>query len=147
MSIIYLQHRLALVIELCYYDIAPAVSDVGEAVTSSLTQGEVTFLQMTLPEDGLTISIDVDEGSVVMYGSDKIQQPNEAFHDFKLTNYRPEIYLTEETFGKNTNITVSKQEATTDSTGITIYISIQGQSVINNFTLNTTIGDTTSGIT
>ena len=125
--------------------IASAVSDPGQQIMGILTQGEVTFLQMTLPEDGLTITIDVDEGSVVMYGSDKIQQPNEALHDFKLTNDKPEIYLTKETFIKNTNTTVSKREATTDSTGINIYISIEGESMINNFTLNTTIGDTTSG--
>ena len=135
------------IINVIALDIAPAISDPGQQITGLLTQGEVTFLQMSLPDDGLTITIDVNEGSVVMYGSDKIQQPNEAFHDFKLTNEKPEIYLTEEIFGKNTSTIVSKREATTDSTGITIYISIQGQSMVNNFTLNTSIGDTTSGIT
>ena len=126
--------------------IAPAISDPGQPITGSITQGEVTFLQISLPDDGLTITIDVNEGSIVMYGSDKIKQPNEAVHDFKLTNEKPEIYLTEETFGKNTSTIVSKRETTTDSTGITIYISIEGQSMVNNFTLNTTIGDITSGI-
>ena len=116
---------------------APAVSDIGQAITNTLQQNEVTFIQVTLPDGGMTLSIDVTVGVVVTYGSNKIQNPNEAFYDFKLANSRPEIFVTTDTFG---SIEIA------NFTNITVYISIQGQSATNQFTLNTTIGDTTTGI-
>ena len=87
----------------------------------------------------MTLNLDVSEGSIVMYGSNKIQNPNEAFYDFKLTNSQPEIFISDKTFSSP----ITKREIT-NVTDITIYISIQGQSVSNNFTLNTTTGDTTT---
>ena len=111
---------------------APAISDIGQAITNTLQQNEVTFIQVALPDGGMTLSIDVTVGVVVTYGSNKIQNPNEAFYDFKLSNSRPEIFVTTDTFG------------IANFTNITIYISIQGQSASNEFTLNTTIGDTTT---
>ena len=118
--------------------LAPVISDVGQVITNILQQNEVTFLQLDLPDEGMTFSLDVSQGSVVMYGSNKIQNPNEAFYDFKLSNSRPELFVNQDTFGR-----ISKRE-TSNITDITIYISIQGQSVSNNFTLNTTMGDTTT---
>ena len=115
---------------------APAVSEVGQAITSTLEQNEVTFVQLSLPNDGLTISIDVTVGAIVSYGSNKIQNPNEAFYDFKLSNSRPEIFVTTDTFDSVKIV---------NFTNIMIYISIQGQSASNQFTMNTTIGDTTTG--
>ena len=98
---------------------APAVSDVGQAITNTLQRNEVTFIQVTLPDWGMTLSIDVTVGVVVTYGSNKIQNPNEAFYDFKLSNSKPEIFVTTDTFG------------IANFTNITVYISIQGQSASN----------------
>ena len=119
---------------------APAISEIGQPISNTLQQNEVTFLQVSLPQEGTTLRLDVSQGSVVMYGSSKIQNPNEAFYDFKLSNSIPELYVNQETFGQR----ITKRAETPDDTDITIYITIQGQSVLNDFTLNTTIGDTTA---
>ena len=52
--------------------LAPAISDVGQVITNILQQNEVTFLQLDLPDEGMTFSLDVSQGSVVTYGSNKI---------------------------------------------------------------------------
>lgn len=83
----------------------------------------------------MTLSLDVDEGSIVMYGSDEIQTPNEALHDFMLSEDMPEIFLTSDILENNTF-----------SNNITVYTSIEGLSTFNSFTLNTTVGDTTTGM-
>ena len=79
----------------------------------------------------------VDEGSVVMYGSRKIQNPNEALNDFKLLNGN-EIFVDRQFFQRN-----SPSENVTNTT-IILHVSIQGQNDVNKFLLNTTIGDATS---
>ena len=90
----------------------------------------------------MTFSLDVSQGSVVMFGSNKIQNPNEAFYDFMLSDSQSEMFVNKETFDQSTS-SVTKREIS-NITDITIYISIQGLSVSNNFTLNTTTGDTTT---
>ena len=124
--------------------IAPAISAIGQAITSTLEQNEASYIQLGLPVDGMTFRLDVSQGSVVMYGSNKIQNPNEAFYDFKLSNNQPEIFVTDKTFFSS----ITKRQILTNNTDdITIYITIEGQSESNNFTLNTTIGDTTEPTT
>ena len=123
---------------------APAISDAGQVVSSQLGQGQVSFFQFSLPEEGMTLRIDMTSGSVVMYGSSRIRNPNEAFHDFRLTNRNPEIFLHTGFFHRSNSPIGKRQAPITNITNITIFISIEGQSAVNNFTLNTTIGDTTS---
>ena len=111
----------------CIIIIAPAISDVGQAITSTLEQNEASYIQLDLPEDGMTFRLDVSQGSVVMYGSNKIQNPNEAFYDFKLSNNQPELFVTGKTFFSS----ITKRQVLTNNTDdITIYISIEGQECI-----------------
>ena len=123
--------------------IAPAITTPGQVIATTIQQNEATFLQVALPEEGMTFSLDVSQGSVVMFGSNKIQNPNEAFHDFMLSDNQPELFVNEETFSSS-SITKRQIMNNTDDTDTTIYISIQGKSGFNNFTLNTTTGDTTT---
>ena len=74
-------------------------------------------------------------GLVVLFASNKIQNPNEAFYDWKLeTNSSADVYISLE------GITKQQVQQFVNST---IFISIKGQSGVNNFTLNSTSGDTT----
>ena len=126
--------------------IAPAISTPGQVISTSIQQNVATFLQVALPEEGITFSLDVSEGSVVMYGSNKIQNPNEAFHDFMLSDDKPDIFVNQETFSPSTGTTKPPGINNTNNIDITVYLSIQGQRALNNFTLNTTVGDTTEDI-
>ena len=104
----------------------------------------MSFVRTYLPEQGMTVRIDVNEGSVALFGSNKIQMPNEAFYDFMLSNNRRDIFVTKSTFGIDTPAETKRE--ITNFTNITVYISIQGQGVSNSFTFNTTVGDTSTGI-
>ena len=128
-----------------YYKLvtAPAIFDVGQIITLTLQPNQVSFLQFTLPTAGATLHLNVSIGSVVLFGSNEIRNPNVAFYNFKLSNNRPaEVFINEETFGNNGPSVVSTN-GITNFTNVTVYVSIQGPGT---FTLNTTIGDTTTGI-
>lgn len=119
---------------------APVLSDIGQPISQTLQQNQISYFKTSLPELGMTIRLDVNEGSVVLFGSNKIQTPNEAFYDFMLSTNKQDIFVTEDTFG-NTPSKTKRQ--ITKFANITVYISIQGQSVSNSFIFNTTVGDTT----
>ena len=88
---------------------------------------------------GITINLNVSDGSVVIYGSDKTQTPNEAFYDFKLTRNQPALFIS---FDRSSNSIVVRRE-TTNATDTTVNLAIQGLGASSNFALNTTMGDTT----
>ena len=121
---------------------APAISDAGQVISSQLGQGQVSFFQFSLPKEGMTFKIDITSGSVVIYGSNKIHNPNEAFHDFQLSSSRREIFIYTAYFQHSSSPISSRQAP--NITNITVFVSIEGQNAVNTFTLNTTIGDTTT---
>ena len=121
---------------------APAISDAGQVISSQLGQGQVSFFQFSLPVEGMTFKIDITSGSVVIYGSNKIRNPNEAFHDFQLTSSNREIFIHTGFFqGRSSPINTCQASNITNTT---VFVSIEGQSAVNAFTLNTTLGNTTT---
>ena len=98
---------------------------------STLVHNQTAFFQYTLPEEGLTLRLEVETGLIVCFASNRIENPNEALYDFRVeTSSSADVYISMDNLQGNSS---------------TIYISIEGQSGINNFTLNTTSGDTTTG--
>ena len=118
---------------LVYYDfvhVAPAIGEIAQAFMGTLEQNQKAFFQFAPTEEGLTLKLDVQIGFIVLFASSKIQNPNEAFYDWRLeTSSSACVYISQDDL---------------DETSINVYISIEGQSGINNFTLNTMYGDTTS---
>ena len=118
--------------------IASAIGEIAEPFISTLEQNQVAFFQFVLPEEGLTLRLEVHIGLVVLFASNKIQNPNEAFYDWKLeTSSSADVYISLEG--------ITKQQVL-QFTNTTIFISIKGQSGVNNFTLNSTSGDTSTGM-
>ena len=111
--------------------LASAIGEIGQPFISTLEQNQTAFFQYTLPEEGLTLKLVVETGLIVCFASNRIEIPNEAFYDFRVeTSSSADVYINLDNLQDNSS---------------TIYISIEGQSGINNFTLNTTSGDTTTG--
>ena len=131
-------HRCRIVIKYCFsVFLASAIGEIAEPFISTLEQNQVAFFQFNLPEEGLTLRLEVRIGLVVLFASNKIQNPNEAFYDWKLeTSSSADVYISLEG--------ITKQQVL-QSVNSTIFISIKGQSGVNNFTLNSTSGDTTTG--
>ena len=112
--------------------LASAIGEVGQPFISTLEQNQTAFFQYTLPEEGLTLRLEVETGLIVCFVSNRIENPNEALYDFRVETSRiSDVYISLDNLQENSSTT--------------IYISCEGRSGINNFTLNTTSGDTTTG--
>lgn len=120
--------------------VASAIGDIAEAFMGTLEQNQVAYFQFTLPDEGLTLKLEVQTGLVILYASNKIQNPNEAFYDWRLeTSSSTDVYISPDDLEESSSLT---KRQVLQSLNTTIFISIEGQSGINNFTLNTTYGDT-----
>ena len=116
---------------LSFLILASAIGEVGQPFISTLEQNQTAFFQYTLPEEGLTLRLEVETGLIVCFASNRIENPNEALYDFRVETSRiSDVYISLDNSQENSS---------------TIYISCEGRSGINNFTLNTTSGDTTTG--
>ena len=111
--------------------LASAIGEIGQPFISTLEQNQTAYFQYTLPEEGMTLRLEVETGLIVCFASNRIENPNEALYDFRVeTNSSADVYISLDDLQGNSSI---------------VYISIEGRSGRNNFTLNTTSGDTTTG--
>ena len=125
--------RLHLYCLLSFCFVASAVGEIAQPFISTLDRNQAAFFQYTLPEEGLTLRLEVEVGFIVCFASNRIQNPNEAVYDFRVeTSSSADVFISPDNFEANSSTT--------------IFVSIEGRSALNNFTLNTTSGDTTIGM-
>ena len=123
-------YNAALIFSIFFLFVAPAIGEKGVPFISTLDQNQAAFFQYTLPDEGLTLTFEVETGLIVCFASNRIQNPNEALHDFRVeTSSFADVFISQEA-----------------NSSTTIFISCEGQNGINSFTLNTTCGDTTTGM-
>jgi receptor-type tyrosine-protein phosphatase Q len=106
--------------------------EINETVDTSVGEDEITYIKVPYDSDeGVTIKINVTNGTVTVYVSDQTTTPNEAFYDWMIeTDGYSDVYL--------------DPDAVNRTIGDTVYIAIEGQEPDNDFTLVTEEGDTTS---
>ena len=120
--------------------VAPAIVEVGQIITRTVTRNQTVYLQYIVPAEGITIDINVNDGSIVIYGSARTTTPNEAFYDFRITNSQPFVFIS---FDSSTNSLVVGRPAMNNATDTTVNLAVQSLGASSSFALNTTMGDTT----
>ena len=97
--------------------------------------GEVSFFEYQVPEEGLTLTLRRLEGTANLYASNKLRNPNSAFHDYR-------IYGEGQAF-------VDLGELLSGEGGVvllgntTLYVSAEGiGDLINSFEIEATLGNT-----
>ena len=112
---------------------ASAEIEINETVDTSVGEDETTYIEIPYDSDeGVTIKVNVTNGTVVLYASDRTTTPNEAFYDWMVeTDGYSDIYL--------------DPDAVNRTIGDTVYIVIEGEDADNDFTFVSEEGDTTEG--
>ena len=102
---------------------------VGNLINSTLQQGRSVIYFIPFPSTGLTIRVEALIGTVRCYISDTSQRPNGMDYVWTLliADY-DDIFIDPSTLGQ--------------TPGSTLYITLEGVATNNNYTLNTTYGDT-----
>lgn len=129
-----------------YPTTVPAVIPIEQPIESMLDGGEFIFFQFRLPSNGMTIQLQRQQGRVTLYSSFDIQNPNSAFHSFKIKSSGSVFVAPENTQPSNINQRRSKRIADSGNSvqysNTTLFVSIEGEEDSSSFILGTTFGDT-----
>lgn len=102
---------------------------IGNPTGDSVSSGQFKFFELPFPDEGVTIRLEVQQGTVICYASDRIRNPNENDYDWKIeTDDYIDAYLDPSSLGR--------------PAGNYVFVSLQGVQSINTFSLDTTSGDT-----
>lgn len=102
---------------------------IGALINTSVAMDRFLYFFFPFSSNGVTIRIDALVGGIRCYASDTNQRPSSTSYVWTLviTDY-DDAFLDPSTLG--------------GTPGSTVYVALQGVNAVNNFTLNTTIGDT-----
>ena len=114
----------------------------------NLDEGENIRYEFPLPEDGVTLKMCVQNGQVNCYASTEITTPNSALHDYKLEvkaqspgmEACDDVYIQQPTESRDRD-----RRAVIEKSNTTLFMTLTGMDEYNEFSFNTTLGDTTSG--
>ena len=113
----------------------------------SLGERETIRYEFPLPEDGVTVKMCVQTGQVNLCTSTEIPNPNSALYDHKLevkaqspgTEACGDVYI-----GEQGDL---KRRSVIEKSNTTLFMSLTGMDGYNEFSFNSTVGDTTTGKT
>ena len=119
----------------------PAPIDIETEIEGILTLGDNSFFQFQLPTSGMTLRLEGESGRSVMYASDKVRNPNSAFHDYRYDSRsdRGGLFVSPEMLMGGPR---GKRQLASNLTDTTLYVTVQGLEDRNVFTLLTTFGNT-----
>ena len=114
--------------------LASPMLDINETVSDTVAQNQEKYFNYPLPSSnaGITINIDVTNGSAILYASTVIEAPNEALHDVKV-----ETDGFEDTYIDPNNLSPSSSSQ--------LYVAVIGTSVSNSLSVSANAGDTSTG--
>ena len=99
-----------------------------------MSQDEEKYFNYPLPSSdvGITINVDVTNGSAILYASTVVETPNEALHDVKVeTDGFEDAYI--------------DPNHLSPSSGNQLYVAVIGTSVSNSLSVSANAGDTSTG--
>ena len=102
---------------------------IGNPVSDTITSGQFRYYIFPFPSEGITIRVEAFKGQVWCYGSDVERNPNRDNYIWRL-------------FISGYDDTYIGPASLERIPGVFLYIAIEGVSLSNQFTLNSTVGDT-----
>ena len=102
---------------------------IGDTISDVINQGQFKYYSIPFLNGGVTIRVEVFSGRVWCYASDTERNPDSSSYIWRL-------FISEY---DDSYIDPSSLER---PAGTVLYIAIEGDDTTNNFTLNSTIGDT-----
>ena len=122
-------------IKYAYFTASPDLS-IDQVVSDTIDQGQTKYFNYPLPanDKGITIILNVSNGSAVVYASTVVSTPNEAFHDVNIESSQFE------------DVYIDPNNLTNPDTADTVYVAIEGQSISNMIQVSASQGDISTGM-
>ncbi|XP_019848705.1 PREDICTED: LOW QUALITY PROTEIN: uncharacterized protein LOC105316719 [Amphimedon queenslandica] len=108
--------------------------ELNSTVTDNIGSGQTKYLNYPLPNNtqGITVVLNVTNGSIILYASTVVSTPNEAFHEFKLvTNTYEDVFI-------------NRSSLNNSGTADTVFIAVEGNGTSNQMQISATPGDTST---
>ncbi|XP_019862542.1 PREDICTED: collagen alpha-1(XII) chain-like, partial [Amphimedon queenslandica] len=108
--------------------------ELNSTVTDNIGSGQTKYLNYPLPNNtqGITVVLNVTNGSVTLYASTVVSTPNETFHEFKLvTNTYEDVFI-------------NRSSLNNSGTADTVFIAVEGNGISNQMQISATQGDTST---
>ena len=117
------------------YFTASSDLSIDQVVSDTIDQGQTKYINYPLPSNdkGITIVLNVSNGSVVLYASTIVSTPSEVFHDVKIESSQFE------------DVYIDPDKITNPDTADTVYIAIEGQGVSNMMQVSASQEDISTG--
>ena len=117
------------------YFTASSDLSIDQVVSDTIDQGQTKYINYPLPSNdkGITIVLNVSNGSVVLYASTIVSTPSEVFHDVKIESSQFE------------DVYIDPDKITNPDTADTVYIAIEGQGISNMIQVSASQGDVSTG--
>lgn len=117
---------------------------LAQTIIIELAMGEVSFFEYQVPEEGLTLTLRRLEGTANLYASNKVRNPNSAFHDYRIDGEgRAFVDLGELLGGEGDGRRRRRQSGVVLLGNTTLYVSAEGiGDLINSFEIEATLGNT-----
>lgn len=124
--------RLFIALLSLYYAATVPVA-IAQTISIELDQGELSYFEYQIPDEGMTVILRRKQGSASLYASNKVQNPNAAFFDY--------IIEEEGDFFVDLGLLLSGGGVTVFS-NTTLFVSVEGISdVVSSFQILTTVGN------
>ena len=133
--------------------VVPAAVRIAEDIkVSTQLLGAVSYFKYDLPEEGITIRLNVTKGQVVLYASTRITTPNSAFYDIRLeTDSSVDVFINpEDLLMSHGPVSVGRRKRCVEGEGDNsctsrfLYVSVEGLRGNNSYVLETKYGDTST---
>lgn len=108
---------------------------MNQTVSDVVGLGQTKYLNYPISNNsqGITVALNVTNGSIILYASTIVSTPNEAFYDIKISTSNYE------------DLYIDPANLTSTGPANTVYIAVQGIGASNFVHLSATQGDTSTG--
>lgn len=131
-----------------FVNTAPTIIDISAEIEGTIAGGAKRILEyIGFPDEGFTLEINIPVGGLQVYGSFEISNPTSLTADFEFSVQIDINYFVSPELRPSTCDDVGmrrRRQANNVTLSNNLYLSIVGLEDNNTFSLNTTIGDTSS---
>ena len=121
-------------------------AEIAQAISVEVDQGDMSFFEFEIPEEGMTLSLERQENFATLYASTSVRNPNSALYDYRIDG-EGEIFVEPGSL-RSQDRQRRQSELGSGSAGAMgsigqLFVSVEGiENGTNSFQINTSVGNT-----
>lgn len=129
-----------------FYHAAAVPVEITRTINIELDLGETSFFEYQVPEEGMTVTLLRQQGSASLFASNKVQNPNSAFYDYRIDGEGEVFVDLQELLGDREKRDLESDDDDDDGAkriSSVLFVSVEGiGNTTNSFQIRTSTGNT-----